>query len=105
MSKDKARRFDGISRPSTDLYKKNFDLIFGPKKIKKTNKKMIKTMMKMAVELELQSACRNMKDVWHMQNRPLRKCGIEDIKIKLASKKQDINNHPFEQGTEKQKRS
>ena len=39
MSKDKARRFDGISRPSTDLYKKNFDLIFGPKKIKKTNKK------------------------------------------------------------------
>ena len=39
MSKDKATKFDGISRPSTDLYKKNFDLIFKNKKIKKTNKK------------------------------------------------------------------
>jgi len=35
MSKDKARRFDGISRPSTDLYKKNYDSIFGKKKTNK----------------------------------------------------------------------
>ena len=28
MTKDKARRFDGISRPSNDLYKKNYDSIF-----------------------------------------------------------------------------
>jgi transposase-like protein len=39
MSRDKATKFDGISRPSNDLYKKNFDLIFKNKKIKKTNKK------------------------------------------------------------------
>jgi len=38
MSKDKARRFDGISRPSNDLYKKNYDSIFNSKSKKKTNK-------------------------------------------------------------------
>ena len=35
MTKDKARRFDGISRPSNDLYKKNYDSIFGKKKTNK----------------------------------------------------------------------
>jgi hypothetical protein len=39
MSKDNATKFDGISRPSNDLYKKNFDLIFKNKKVKKNNKK------------------------------------------------------------------
>ena len=38
MTKDKARRFDGISRPSTDLYKKNYDSIFNRQSKKKTNK-------------------------------------------------------------------
>ena len=38
MSKDKARRFDGISRPSNDLYKKNYDSIFNRQSKKKTNK-------------------------------------------------------------------
>ena len=32
MSKDKARRFDGISRPSNDLYKKNYDSILVKRK-------------------------------------------------------------------------
>jgi len=31
MSQDKARKWDGRSRPSNDLYKKNFDRIFGKK--------------------------------------------------------------------------
>ena len=30
-TKEKGRQLDGISRPSTDLYKKNFDEIFKPK--------------------------------------------------------------------------
>jgi len=30
-TKEKGRQWDGISRPSTDLYKKNFDKIFGKK--------------------------------------------------------------------------
>jgi len=30
-TKEKGRQWDGISRPSTDLYKKNFDEIFKPK--------------------------------------------------------------------------
>ena len=42
MSKDKARRFDGISRPSTDLYKKNYDSIFNSKSKKKNNKMLEK---------------------------------------------------------------
>jgi len=32
--KEKGRTFDGITRPSNDKYRKNFDIIFG-KKIKK----------------------------------------------------------------------
>jgi hypothetical protein len=31
MSKEKGRQWDGHSRPPTDLYKKNFDEIFGKK--------------------------------------------------------------------------
>ena len=42
MSKDKARRFDGISRPSNDLYKKNYDSIFNRQSKKKTNKMLEK---------------------------------------------------------------
>ena len=30
-TKEKGRQWDGISRPSTDLYKKKFDEIFKPK--------------------------------------------------------------------------
>ena len=30
-TKEKGRQWDGRSRPSTDLYKKNFDEIFKPK--------------------------------------------------------------------------
>ena len=38
MTKDKARQWDGRSRPSTALYKQNFEDIFNKKKkIKKTN--------------------------------------------------------------------
>ena len=32
--KEKGRTFDGVTRPSNDKYRKNFDIIFG-KKIKK----------------------------------------------------------------------
>jgi hypothetical protein len=32
--KEKGKTFDGITRPSNDKYRKNFDIIFG-KKIKK----------------------------------------------------------------------
>ena len=42
MTKDKARRFDGISRPSNDLYKKNYDSIFNSKSKNKTNKMLEK---------------------------------------------------------------
>lgn len=31
MSKEKGRQWDGRSRPPTDLYKKNFEEIFGKK--------------------------------------------------------------------------
>jgi len=34
IKKEKGRTFDGITRPSNDKYRKNFDIIFG-KKIKK----------------------------------------------------------------------
>ena len=34
MAKEKGKTFDGITRPSNDKYRKNFDIIFG-KKIKK----------------------------------------------------------------------
>ena len=34
-TKEKGRQWDGISRPSTDLYKKNFDEIFKPKTLHK----------------------------------------------------------------------
>ena len=35
MKKEKGRTFDGITRPSNDTYRKNFDEIFGKKPIKK----------------------------------------------------------------------
>ena len=31
MAKEKGRTFDGITRPSNDLYRENFDKIFGKK--------------------------------------------------------------------------
>ena len=31
MTQDKARKWDGRSRPTNDLYKENFDRIFGKK--------------------------------------------------------------------------
>ena len=34
IKKEKGRTFDGVTRPSNDKYRKNFDIIFG-KKIKK----------------------------------------------------------------------
>ena len=30
MVKEKGRQWDGVSRPSTDLYKENFNRIFNP---------------------------------------------------------------------------
>jgi hypothetical protein len=38
MSKEKGRQWDGHSRPTNDLYKKNFDEIFGKKEKEKENK-------------------------------------------------------------------
>ena len=38
MAKEKGRQWDGISRPSDDLYRENFNRIFGVKKNEKTNK-------------------------------------------------------------------
>ena len=32
MTKEKGRQWDGRSRPVTDLYKKNFEELFGKKK-------------------------------------------------------------------------
>jgi len=44
MSKEKGRQWDGHSRPTNDLYKKNFDEIFGKKeKVEKENKEEEKT--------------------------------------------------------------
>ena len=37
MTKDKARQWDGKSRPTNDVYKQRWQEIFGKKKIKKTN--------------------------------------------------------------------
>tara|TARA_B110000483_G_C17816015_1_gene397046 strand:+ start:262 stop:453 length:192 start_codon:yes stop_codon:yes gene_type:complete len=42
MSKDKATKFDGISRPSNDLYRKNYDSIFNRQSKNKTNKMLEK---------------------------------------------------------------
>ena len=42
MSKNKATKFYGISRPSNDLYKKNYDSIFNGESKKKTNKMLEK---------------------------------------------------------------
>ena len=38
MNKEKGRQWDGHSRPTNDLYKKNFDEIFGKKEKEKENK-------------------------------------------------------------------
>ena len=38
MTKEKGRKWDGRSRPTNDLYKKNFDEIFKKKKNKSKNK-------------------------------------------------------------------
>jgi len=38
MTKEKGRKWDGRSRPTNDLYKKNFDEIFKKKKDKSKNK-------------------------------------------------------------------
>jgi len=37
MTKEKGRKWDGRSRPTNDLYKKNFDEIFKKKKNKLKN--------------------------------------------------------------------
>jgi len=37
MTKEKGRQWDGRSRPTNDLYKKNFDEIFKKKKNKSKN--------------------------------------------------------------------
>jgi hypothetical protein len=37
MTKEKGRKWDGRSRPTNDLYKKNFDEIFKKKKNKSKN--------------------------------------------------------------------
>jgi hypothetical protein len=62
MAKEKGRQWDGKSRPSTDLYKKNFDRIFKTNPVAKevrtpkyksqviNNKKKEKTLHEMAME-------------------------------------------------------
>ena len=41
MVKEKGRQWDGKSRPSTDLYKKNFDRIFNVKKEKTLHEELM----------------------------------------------------------------
>jgi len=45
--KEKGRQWDGISRPSDDLYRKNFDEIFGKKtkdEIEKENEEYLEEL-------------------------------------------------------------
>ena len=37
MTREKGRKWDGRSRPPSDLYKKNFDKIFGKKEEKEND--------------------------------------------------------------------
>jgi hypothetical protein len=39
MVKEKGRTWDGVTRPSNDLYRQNYDEIFGPKKKSKDSEK------------------------------------------------------------------
>jgi hypothetical protein len=50
-TKEKGRTFDGITRPSTDLYRENFNKIFG-KKEKTTSELLMEGFEKEQEELE-----------------------------------------------------
>ena len=50
-TKEKGRTFDGITRPSTDLYRENFNKIFG-KKEKTTSELLMEGFKKEQRELE-----------------------------------------------------
>ena len=49
--KEKGRQWDGKSRPSTDLYKKNFDRIFNVKKDKTLHEELMEGFKKEQEEL------------------------------------------------------
>ncbi len=51
MVKEKGRQWDGKSRPSTDLYKKNFDRIFNVKKEKTLHEELMEGFEKEQREL------------------------------------------------------
>ena len=51
MVKEKGRQWDGKSRPSTDLYKKNFDRIFNVKKEKTLHEELMEGFEKEQKEL------------------------------------------------------
>ena len=51
MVKEKGRQWDGESRPSTDLYKKNFDRIFNVKKEKTLHEELMEGFEKEQKEL------------------------------------------------------
>jgi hypothetical protein len=50
MAKEKGRQWDGVSRPSDDLYRKNFDRIF--KKEKTLHEELMEGFKKEQEELE-----------------------------------------------------
>ena len=50
-TKEKGRTFDGITRPSNDLYRENFDKIFG-KKQKTLHEELMEGFKKEQEELE-----------------------------------------------------
>ena len=50
-TKEKGRTFDGITRPSTDLYRENFNKIFG-KKEKTLHEELMEGFKKEQEELE-----------------------------------------------------
>jgi hypothetical protein len=50
-TKEKGKTFDGITRPSTDLYRENFNKIFG-KKEKTTSELLMEGFEKEQEELE-----------------------------------------------------
>jgi len=39
MAKEKGKTWDGVTRPSDNLYRQNYDEIFGPKKKKDDSEK------------------------------------------------------------------
>ncbi len=55
MKKEKGRTFDGITRPSNDLYRENFNKIFG-KKEKTLHEELMEGFKKEQADLEKEEA-------------------------------------------------